>query len=103
MHITSGTSTGSPSAPCSGPKTIRCARRLMYRSMASGAARLQKRPDLNTEHVWKDFDQAEETAKPMTFWLRARADRARAMSSLRIAAAQYDIVSSRPGRAMRRS
>lgn len=29
-----------------------------------------KHPELRTEYVWKDLDDAEETAKPMTFWLK---------------------------------
>ncbi len=29
-----------------------------------------KHPELHTEYVWKDLDDIEETAKPMTFWLK---------------------------------
>jgi GNAT superfamily N-acetyltransferase len=29
-----------------------------------------KHPELHTEYVWKDLDDSEETAKPMTFWLK---------------------------------
>lgn len=29
-----------------------------------------KHPELHTEYVWKDLDDEEETAKPMTFWLK---------------------------------
>jgi GNAT superfamily N-acetyltransferase len=29
-----------------------------------------KHPELHTEYVWKDLDDVEETAKPMTFWLK---------------------------------
>jgi len=29
-----------------------------------------KHPELRTEYVWKDLDDTEETAKPMTFWLK---------------------------------
>ncbi len=29
-----------------------------------------KHPELNTSYVWKDLDDTEETAKPMTFWLK---------------------------------
>jgi GNAT superfamily N-acetyltransferase len=29
-----------------------------------------KHPELHTEYVWKDLDETEETAKPMTFWLK---------------------------------
>lgn len=29
-----------------------------------------KHPELKTEYVWKDLDDTEETAKPMTFWLK---------------------------------
>ncbi len=28
-----------------------------------------KHPELRTEYLWKDLDDAEETLKPMTFWL----------------------------------
>lgn len=31
----------------------------------------QKAPELSTEYSWKDVGQAVETAKPMTFWLKA--------------------------------
>jgi GNAT superfamily N-acetyltransferase len=30
----------------------------------------RKVPELATTYTWKDVDQPEETAKPMTFWLR---------------------------------
>ncbi|HBC32969.1 MAG TPA: GNAT family N-acetyltransferase, partial [Marinobacter adhaerens] len=30
----------------------------------------RKVPELTTTYAWKDVDQAAETAKPMTFWLR---------------------------------
>ena len=29
-----------------------------------------KHPELHTEYDWKDLDDSEETAKPMTFWLK---------------------------------
>ncbi len=29
-----------------------------------------KHPELHTEYVWKDLDDTDETAKPMTFWLK---------------------------------
>jgi GNAT superfamily N-acetyltransferase len=29
-----------------------------------------KHPELHTEYVWKDLDNADETAKPMIFWLK---------------------------------
>lgn len=29
-----------------------------------------KHPELHTKYVWKDLDDTEETAKPMTFWLK---------------------------------
>ncbi len=29
-----------------------------------------KHPELHTSYVWKDLDDTEETAKPMTFWLK---------------------------------
>jgi GNAT superfamily N-acetyltransferase len=29
-----------------------------------------KHPELHTSYVWKDLDDDEETAKPMTFWLK---------------------------------
>lgn len=29
-----------------------------------------KHPELHTEYVWKDLDDEDETAKPMTFWLK---------------------------------
>lgn len=29
-----------------------------------------KHPELRTSYVWKDLDDTEETAKPMTFWLK---------------------------------
>ncbi len=29
-----------------------------------------KHPELHTSYVWKDLDDSEETAKPMTFWLK---------------------------------
>ncbi|POZ52153.1 GNAT family N-acetyltransferase [Methylovulum psychrotolerans] len=29
-----------------------------------------KHPELHTSYLWKDLDDAEETAKPMTFWLK---------------------------------
>lgn len=29
-----------------------------------------KHPELHTQYVWKDLDDEEETAKPMTFWLK---------------------------------
>jgi GNAT superfamily N-acetyltransferase len=29
-----------------------------------------KHPELQTSYVWKDLDDSEETAKPMTFWLK---------------------------------
>lgn len=30
-----------------------------------------KHPELHTTYTWKDVDQAEETAKPMVFWLKS--------------------------------
>jgi hypothetical protein len=29
-----------------------------------------KHPELNTTYLWKDLDEAQETAKPMIFWLK---------------------------------
>ncbi len=33
-----------------------------------------KHPELKTEYTWKDLDEQEPTAKPMTFWLREKHD-----------------------------
>ncbi len=32
----------------------------------------EKQPHLTTHYIWKDLDEDEETAKPMTFWLKQK-------------------------------